>query len=85
MELNLFGAIPFLLGDRKGEIESAFKYFLIQVFGSIVFLFSIICGTWVDSLPLRFFILTGLFIKLGVAPFHFWVPSVLAGCSIGAI
>nr|WBP69654.1 NADH dehydrogenase subunit 2 [Propeamussium sp. mt1] len=85
MELNLFGAIPFLLGDSKGEVESAFKYFLVQTFGSMVFLFSIIEGLWLGSFPAGFLMMIGLIVKLGAAPFHFWVPVVLMGSPMGVV
>nr|QIZ12552.1 NADH dehydrogenase subunit 2 [Nuttallochiton mirandus] len=93
LELNLLGMIPIMV--QKGgseETESGVKYFLIQAVGSVMFLLGIFLLGWVNTgwnlnsngsylmMGLFFF---GLLIKLGVAPFHFWVPSVVSGVSWG--
>nr|YP_005351148.1 NADH dehydrogenase subunit 2 [Fissurella volcano]AFB78098.1 NADH dehydrogenase subunit 2 [Fissurella volcano] len=77
-----------------GSSESCMKYFIVQVVGSsLLFLggFSVYSVSkmwdlvlWGDLKGIVFYsgplmVIFGLGIKLGVFPFHFWVPSVMAG------
>ena len=54
--------------------ESAIKYFLIQVISGLLYLESI-----VSSLNLEWLLVIAILLKLGLAPFHFWVPHVFVG------
>nr|YP_009332126.1 NADH dehydrogenase subunit 2 [Californiconus californicus]APH08600.1 NADH dehydrogenase subunit 2 [Californiconus californicus] len=91
LEINLIGFLPMLVYQKSiSESESAVKYFIIQALGSSFLIFG---SLMVFSLSfswdvyssfqyglMGFCILTsGLCIKLGVFPFHFWLPSVMAG------
>nr|YP_009131241.1 NADH dehydrogenase subunit 2 [Cryptochiton stelleri]AIA77090.1 NADH dehydrogenase subunit 2 [Cryptochiton stelleri] len=91
LELNLMGFIPIMVQkSTMEETESGVKYFLIQAVGSGLFLFGVLLTSWdfsswglgflgaVGKTGLAFF---ALLLKLGGAPFHFWVPSVAAGLS----
>jgi len=58
------------------------KYFLVQSVGSAFFLVGpLIYGTYIISGFRALFLLFGLFIKRGVAPFHQWFPSVCSNVS----
>nr|YP_010373196.1 NADH dehydrogenase subunit 2 [Cadlina koreana]UPI11662.1 NADH dehydrogenase subunit 2 [Cadlina koreana] len=84
LELSFLGAIPLLLSDSSFmslSKESVVKYFCIQALGSGflmlggVLFFMGLSSYWVsDSI-----LVLSLFMKLGVFPMHFWVPSVTAG------
>ena len=80
LELNTLGFIPFILKDNsKGLRESRVKYFLTQAFASSILLLGILSasnslGSWAERINL--FVLLALFVKLGVAPFHGWVPRI---------
>nr|YP_009350089.1 NADH dehydrogenase subunit 2 [Homoiodoris japonica]AKK32251.1 NADH dehydrogenase subunit 2 [Homoiodoris japonica] len=84
LELSFMGAIPLLLADSSFislSKESVMKYFCVQAMGSGLLmlggiLFYMSPGT--SNLSELVFILA-LFMKLGVFPLHFWVPSVTAG------
>nr|YP_010574769.1 NADH dehydrogenase subunit 2 [Verconia nivalis]UZI00340.1 NADH dehydrogenase subunit 2 [Verconia nivalis] len=90
LELSFLGAIPLLMMD-KGEFslskEAVIKYFCVQALGSGflmvggVMFFMNSMSLWVWDL----LFLTGLFMKLGVFPMHFWVPSVIAGLNWWAV
>nr|QNV11942.1 NADH dehydrogenase subunit 2 [Polyphemus pediculus] len=78
LELNTLMFIPLALGSKsKSENEAALKYFLTQTLASAVFLFSSLLSfmdiyfSWGTIL-----LSVALFVKLGVAPFHAWVPAV---------
>nr|YP_010547141.1 NADH dehydrogenase subunit 2 [Maoricolpus roseus]UYK51655.1 NADH dehydrogenase subunit 2 [Maoricolpus roseus] len=94
LEINLIGFLPLLVYSKKVlESESAVKYFVVQALGSSFLMFGSLLGynlsfSWevvsqsgllVSSGGL--FLTLGLFMKMGVFPFHFWLPSVMAGLS----
>ena len=87
IELSFLGLIPLLVREGKGistlRRESALKYFCIQAAGRGL----LMCGGVIKFI-LPFIIrrsyssvifILGLAIKLGIFPFHFWVPSVISG------
>nr|YP_009353855.1 NADH dehydrogenase subunit 2 [Lyonsia norwegica]AQZ26146.1 NADH dehydrogenase subunit 2 [Lyonsia norwegica] len=87
LEVNLFGFIPFMSGDRRtGEMESTIKYFLAQEVGSGLLMMSVVfmlavCGSGQIGTQGGCFTGLGLLLKTGIAPFHFWVPGAMAEIS----
>nr|AGH15579.1 NADH dehydrogenase subunit 2 [Mactra antiquata] len=82
MEVSFLGVLFLISGETEEEVESTMKYFIIQVISSHLFLLSILSiagGWWVLESP--YFMVVSLLIKLGVFPFHFWVPSVISQMS----
>nr|BDY26070.1 NADH dehydrogenase subunit 2 [Spurilla braziliana] len=84
IELSFLGLIPILMSEMNSvntSTESSLKYFCIQAAGSGV----LMCGGILKfMLPLYSSIgegvfLLGLMLKLGIFPFHFWVPGVVSG------
>uniref|UniRef100_A0A2S0BEE6 NADH-ubiquinone oxidoreductase chain 2 n=1 Tax=Reticunassa festiva TaxID=1052094 RepID=A0A2S0BEE6_9CAEN len=92
LEINLIGFLPMLVYQKSvSESQSAVKYFIIQALGSSFLMFGSLLMfnmsfTW-DLLTkisnpslLGFTVLMGgLCIKLGLFPFHYWLPGVMAG------
>nr|YP_005351124.1 NADH dehydrogenase subunit 2 [Emplectonema gracile]AEC12105.1 NADH dehydrogenase subunit 2 [Emplectonema gracile] len=85
LELNMLCFLPILIHFSSFMgVESVVKYFLIQSFGSVGVLLG---GLFQDSfffssLSFLFFIFFfSLFLKVGVFPFHWWVPGVFSGSS----
>nr|APH08690.1 NADH dehydrogenase subunit 2 [Profundiconus teramachii] len=91
LEINLIGFLPMLVYQKSvSESESAVKYFVIQALGSSLLIFGSLTifslsFSWdlFSSFGLHnlgFCVLVGgLCIKLGLFPFHYWLPSVMAG------
>nr|QVD39146.1 NADH dehydrogenase subunit 2 [Corbicula fluminea]QYH50567.1 NADH dehydrogenase subunit 2 [Corbicula sp. QL-2021]WNS59843.1 NADH dehydrogenase subunit 2 [Corbicula fluminea] len=80
MELSFIGVVGLLGGSSYDESESLVKYFVVQVIGSSLLMASIVfllSGCFLSLVEVVF--LLGLFLKLGLFPFHFWVPSVMSG------
>lgn len=90
LEVNLFGVVPFFFGAGSvKEVEAVVKYYVVQSVGSMVMLFGVV----VSYMGLGFFFLEnvivggvgcvglvgGLVMKMGLVPFHFWVPRVIGG------
>ena len=77
----MFGIIPFLNSSpsqiknilflNREEIKVSFFYFFVQVVGRLFFAWGRVLGGW-------FIIgIIGLIIKIGAAPFFWWVPPVV--------
>nr|QOW07339.1 NADH dehydrogenase subunit 2 [Costapex baldwinae] len=91
LELNLIGFLPMLTYQKStSESESAVKYFVIQALGSgLLILGSLITYSmsftwdlydfWGESKLGLVIMIAGLCLKLGLFPFHYWLPSVMAG------
>nr|YP_009503342.1 NADH dehydrogenase subunit 2 [Typhlosyrinx sp. MNHN IM 2013-18371]AXA45432.1 NADH dehydrogenase subunit 2 [Typhlosyrinx sp. MNHN IM 2013-18371] len=93
LEVNLIGFLPMIVYMKKtAEGESAVKYFITQAIGSaFIILGSLLTFTLSFSWDLYniqmdwsigiWILLGGLLLKLGLFPFHYWLPSVMAGMS----
>nr|YP_009755012.1 NADH dehydrogenase subunit 2 [Lepidozona coreanica]QIP53378.1 NADH dehydrogenase subunit 2 [Lepidozona coreanica] len=91
LEINLMGFIPIMVQSSKSEeVESGIKYFLTQAIASALLLVASLMmfwkfGSWgVSSLGIFMnssLVLSSLLLKLGMSPFHFWVPGVVSGLS----
>nr|WIM50761.1 NADH dehydrogenase subunit 2 [Conus ventricosus] len=93
LEMNLIGFLPMLIYQKKiSESESAVKYFIVQALGSSLLIFGSLLGfstsfSWdvmsegMGGILGLCTLVSGLSVKLGVFPFHYWVPSVMAGLS----
>nr|QHR79668.1 NADH dehydrogenase subunit 2 [Cosmoscarta dorsimacula] len=82
LEINLMSFIP-LMSNKFNyySSESMMKYFIIQSTGSMIMLMGIIMMSLKINNQLDTLIMCGLMTKLGIAPFHMWIPSVVDGLS----
>nr|NP_075396.1 NADH dehydrogenase subunit 2 [Thryonomys swinderianus]CAC27800.1 NADH dehydrogenase subunit 2 [Thryonomys swinderianus] len=94
LEMGMFAMIPIMM-DKKNprSTEAATKYFLTQTTASMMLLMSIILtmlysGNWEilhnNNLALNIIPLLALAMKMGLAPFHLWVPEVMQGIPLMA-
>nr|ABR28193.1 NADH dehydrogenase subunit 2 [Melanotis hypoleucus] len=92
LEINTLAILPLISKSHHPRaIEAATKYFLVQAAASALILFSSMTNAWSTGQwdiaqlthPASCVILTSaIAMKLGLAPFHFWFPEVLQGCSL---
>nr|AEP94635.1 NADH dehydrogenase subunit 2 [Toxostoma lecontei]AEP94636.1 NADH dehydrogenase subunit 2 [Toxostoma lecontei]ATV82206.1 NADH dehydrogenase subunit 2 [Toxostoma lecontei]ATV82207.1 NADH dehydrogenase subunit 2 [Toxostoma lecontei]ATV82208.1 NADH dehydrogenase subunit 2 [Toxostoma lecontei] len=92
LEINTLAILPLISKSHHPRaIEAATKYFLVQAAASTLVLFSGMTNAWNTgqwditqmTYPASCTILTAaIAMKLGLAPFHFWFPEVLQGCSL---
>nr|AFV95420.1 NADH dehydrogenase subunit 2 [Pachytriton archospotus]AFV95421.1 NADH dehydrogenase subunit 2 [Pachytriton archospotus]AFV95422.1 NADH dehydrogenase subunit 2 [Pachytriton archospotus]AKQ13229.1 NADH dehydrogenase subunit 2 [Pachytriton archospotus] len=92
LEINTLAIIPLMTKmHHPRATESATKYFLTQATASALILFSTIMNAWMTgewtimnmNHNTSTTVLTiALAIKLGVAPFHLWLPDVLQGLNM---
>lgn len=76
--------IPLIIRQKNlFSSEASLKYFLTQALASSVFFFSIICLFFILNYKFYNFnlvlISSAILLKIGAAPFHFWLPRVIEG------
>nr|AMM04559.1 NADH dehydrogenase subunit 2 [Nilssonia formosa] len=89
LEINMLAIIPLIAKQHHPRaIEASIKYFLIQASASSLLLFAIINNTWnlgqfnitqLNNTMSSTIMTTALAMKLGLAPFHYWLPEILQG------
>nr|YP_009911371.1 NADH dehydrogenase subunit 2 [Echinosciurus variegatoides]QLD21827.1 NADH dehydrogenase subunit 2 [Echinosciurus variegatoides] len=89
LEMSLLAIIPILVNKpNPRSIEAASKYFLIQATASMILMMAAIInfyktGEWSISNIINhlssFMLTMALSMKMGLAPFHLWVPEVTQG------
>nr|QOJ45014.1 NADH dehydrogenase subunit 2 [Allobates aff. trilineatus 2 AR-2020] len=92
LEINTLAIIPLMTKNpHPRSIEAATKYFLTQAAASALILFSSTLNAWllgewaINNLmnPMSMIFLSiAISTKLGLAPFHFWMPDVLQGLTL---
>nr|YP_010902318.1 NADH dehydrogenase subunit 2 [Neodon clarkei]QYK92110.1 NADH dehydrogenase subunit 2 [Neodon clarkei] len=92
LEMNLLALIPLMINySNPRSTEAATKYFLTQATASMILLFSILMnfkqlGLWTFQPETNNIIMTMTFaslaMKLGLAPFHSWLPEVTQGIKL---
>nr|WFS79289.1 NADH dehydrogenase subunit 2 [Ursus americanus]WFS79302.1 NADH dehydrogenase subunit 2 [Ursus americanus]WFS79315.1 NADH dehydrogenase subunit 2 [Ursus americanus] len=93
-EMNMLAIIPILMKKfNPRAMEASTKYFLTQATASMLLMLGIIInllhsGHWTISMipnPVASTVITiALAMKLGLSPFHFWVPEVTQGVSLSS-
>nr|YP_009110452.1 NADH dehydrogenase subunit 2 [Scapanulus oweni]AIX88105.1 NADH dehydrogenase subunit 2 [Scapanulus oweni] len=91
-EMNMMAIIPILMKNfNPRSMEAATKYFLTQATASMLLMLAIIInlmysGQWtsteMSNTTASMMMTIALAMKLGMAPFHFWVPEVTQGVSL---
>nr|YP_011014050.1 NADH dehydrogenase subunit 2 [Unio ionicus]WQA10131.1 NADH dehydrogenase subunit 2 [Unio ionicus] len=81
LEINMLGYIPLMfMKESSSESEAAVKYLIPQSLGSTIFIASAIISSYFNNLQILMMI--AMCLKLGVAPFHFWFPPVMASLQL---
>nr|ALA99363.1 NADH dehydrogenase subunit 2 [Anourosorex squamipes] len=93
-EMNMLAFIPLLIKNyNPRSMEASTKYFMTQATASMILMLAIIMnliheGQWTISNisnPTASILMTmALVMKLGLSPFHFWVPEVTQGVSLSS-
>nr|YP_010318850.1 NADH dehydrogenase subunit 2 [Pipa snethlageae]UMB51084.1 NADH dehydrogenase subunit 2 [Pipa snethlageae] len=92
LEINTLAMIPLMTQQHHPRsIEATVKYFLTQAAASALILFSSINNAWhtgewsimdMSNATSTTTLTIALCMKLGLAPFHFWLPEVLQGLNL---
>nr|ASY97597.1 NADH dehydrogenase subunit 2 [Pyrrhocoris tibialis] len=83
MEINLMSFIPLMNNNQdKKTSQSMMIYFLTQSISSICMLFAILMNKFMmynsQEVISQMILTISLMIKLGGAPFHMWLPEIMA-------
>nr|YP_010693420.1 NADH dehydrogenase subunit 2 [Gonopsimorpha nigrosignata]WCB99302.1 NADH dehydrogenase subunit 2 [Gonopsimorpha nigrosignata] len=85
LEINLMSFVPMILSkNNKSSSESAMIYFLVQSMSSVSMMMMIMMKMYslLNSMSImNTTIMICLFMKMGVAPFHLWLPEIMAKMS----
>jgi NADH:ubiquinone oxidoreductase subunit 2 (subunit N) len=73
LEIRTFSFLP-LIYSRRQSAFSTIKYFFIQSIASVIILASFF--SYIPSFSTRLLFIA-LILKLGLAPFHFWLPKLV--------
>nr|QEJ81451.1 NADH dehydrogenase subunit 2 [Pygoluciola sp. FM18] len=87
LEINLLSIIPILQDKNILSSESSIKYFITQAIASTIIMMSMIMMMWKFNFSsvinpkseILMIMNSGLILKMGMAPLHFWFPEVLEG------
>nr|YP_009643532.1 NADH dehydrogenase subunit 2 [Psolodesmus mandarinus]AWH61857.1 NADH dehydrogenase subunit 2 [Psolodesmus mandarinus] len=82
LEMNLMSFIPLMKGNNTPhESEASMKYFLTQAMASSILMMAILLteATSTNSWLSYGMLVSALLMKMGAAPFHLWMPSVMEG------
>nr|QMQ99283.1 NADH dehydrogenase subunit 2 [Aplastodiscus arildae] len=92
LEINTLAIIPLMTKTpHPRAIEASTKYFLTQAAASALILFSSTLNAWLmgewsiataNNSTSSILFTIAIAMKLGIAPFHFWLPEVLQGLSL---
>lgn len=84
LELNTFSFIYILFNNKfnYNSSRSAIIYFIIRFFSTFLILLNFLNYSNIILIESNFIFNIGLLIKLGVAPFHFWIIQIAKNCSI---
>nr|AAS91414.1 NADH dehydrogenase subunit 2 [Tadarida brasiliensis] len=93
-EMNMLAIIPILMKQHNPRsTEAATKYFFTQATASMLLMLAVVInlmysGQWTVMKPFNptasIIMTLALTMKLGLAPFHFWVPEVTQGIPLSS-
>jgi NADH-ubiquinone oxidoreductase chain 2 len=81
LEINAIAFVPLILvKSNKYSSEARVKYFLVQAFGSVIIIRGLLLKrcNWAS---IEYLLAGGVILKIGGAPFHQWLPSMVEGRS----
>nr|APX40577.1 NADH dehydrogenase subunit 2 [Cryptocephalus rufipes] len=85
LEINLLSIIPLLSANSQvNSAEASIKYFITQATASNIILMAIICMLHNNeqinnNFNLILMVQSALCIKMGISPFHAWLPEIIDG------
>nr|YP_009502806.1 NADH dehydrogenase subunit 2 [Zenkerella insignis]ASM91477.1 NADH dehydrogenase subunit 2 [Zenkerella insignis] len=92
LEMSMLSMIPLMINKANPRTtEASTKYFLMQATASMILMMAItsnfyLTGHWMITTDMNYvtsaMITVSLLMKLGMAPFHFWMPEVTQGTSL---
>nr|UGN61355.1 NADH dehydrogenase subunit 2 [Typhlocybinae gen. 1 sp. 1 BY-2021a] len=79
LEISLISFIPLMINKLVISSESSMKYFIVQSISSLMLMLSMLIMVMKGDYNYNYVFAASLLMKMGVAPFHNWVLTVLEG------
>nr|AYE40945.1 NADH dehydrogenase subunit 2 [Idioscopus sp. 'myrica']WEP24784.1 NADH dehydrogenase subunit 2 [Idioscopus sp. 'myrica'] len=79
LELSLLSIIPMMNDYISISSECTMKYFIVQSMSSSIFILGIILMLLNYNFNFKIIIVLSMMLKMGVAPFHTWIVSIIDG------
>nr|YP_010583039.1 NADH dehydrogenase subunit 2 [Eurhadina cuii]UGN61485.1 NADH dehydrogenase subunit 2 [Eurhadina cuii] len=79
LEISLISIIPLMISKSIISSESVMKYFITQSVSSMMLMLGMLIMVMSGDYNYNYMLTTSLLIKMGVAPFHNWVLTVIEG------
>nr|YP_010990552.1 NADH dehydrogenase subunit 2 [Aplos simplex]WOW98866.1 NADH dehydrogenase subunit 2 [Aplos simplex] len=79
MEINLISFMPIMTKSKKMK-DQPMKYFIIQSAASSLMIMTVMLYSIIENpLDESIMMMTSLIMKMGLMPFHLWLPSTMQG------
>nr|QWY23080.1 NADH dehydrogenase subunit 2 [Koreocerus koreanus]QXP43449.1 NADH dehydrogenase subunit 2 [Koreocerus koreanus] len=85
LEISLMSFIPLMVSNLMISSECAMKYFITQSMSSSIFILGVIFMLMGVNMNYELIINVSMIMKMGIAPFHTWVLSIINGLSYTAL
>nr|YP_010582922.1 NADH dehydrogenase subunit 2 [Parafagocyba longa]UGN61342.1 NADH dehydrogenase subunit 2 [Parafagocyba longa] len=82
LEVSLVSFIPLMINKMMISSESMMKYFIVQSISSAMLMLGVLIMIMKGDYNYDYLLLASLMMKMGVAPFHNWVLTVLEGLDL---
>nr|WAP91723.1 NADH dehydrogenase subunit 2 [Idiocerini gen. 'Neoamritatus' sp.] len=79
LELSLMTIIPMMNSYSSISSECTMKYYIVQSMSSAIFILGMILLMINRNYNYKLIIILSMMMKMGVAPFHMWVISIIEG------
>nr|YP_010727921.1 NADH dehydrogenase subunit 2 [Bothrogonia lata]WDZ68102.1 NADH dehydrogenase subunit 2 [Bothrogonia lata] len=80
LELSLMSFIPMMSSKNLLSSESMMKYFIVQSMSSSIMISGLVL-MGINTMQSEYLIVTSILMKIGMAPFHNWMLTVIEGMS----
>nr|QKW88755.1 NADH dehydrogenase subunit 2 [Idiocerus herrichii] len=85
LEISLMSFIPLMISNLTISSECAMKYFIVQSMSSSVFILGVIFMLMGVNMNYELIIVLSMVMKMGAAPFHMWLLSMVEGLNYMAM
>nr|YP_010610889.1 NADH dehydrogenase subunit 2 [Podulmorinus opacus]WAP91710.1 NADH dehydrogenase subunit 2 [Podulmorinus opacus] len=79
LEISLMSFIPLMISNLAVSSECSMKYFIVQSMSSSLFILGVVFMLMGVNINYEMIIVLSMMMKMGVAPFHMWLLSMIEG------
>lgn len=85
LEISLISIIPLIISKLVLSSESTIKYFIVQRISSSILMLGVLIIIIRGDYNYDYLLVSSLLIKIGVAPFHNWLLTVIEGLNFSIV